>query len=75
MKDFICHGATQLAINNSDLSMIPLLIPPKNVLEKFNLFVEPIFENVCVMQKEIKQIEEAIAFLSPLYMDGQIVNV
>lgn len=36
IKDYYSHGATQQAINNEDLKKIFIIVPPKDILEKYS---------------------------------------
>ena len=71
-KDSLAHGATQQAINNDDLISIPLLIPPKNLIEQYHNKVKSIYK-----QKYLKEIENINLttlrdFLLPMLMNGQV---
>ena len=71
-KDVLSHGATQQSVNNDDLISIPLLIPPKEVLEKYRAMVGPMFERMNEILRESQCLEKLRTRLLPLFMNGQI---
>lgn len=71
-KDSLAHGATQQAINNDDLILIPLLIPHQNIIEQYHNKVKAMYK-----QKYLNEVENIILtrlrdFLLPMLMNGQI---
>ncbi|XMB85435.1 restriction endonuclease subunit S [Mycoplasmatota bacterium WC44] len=72
-KDRLSHGATQEAVNNNDLKYIKMVIPPKKILEKFNLILLPIVRKINMNIYENMKLIEIRHFLLPLLMNGQVV--
>lgn len=44
IKNCFSHGATQEAINNDDLKKIFIIVPPNNILEKYNRFTNSLIK-------------------------------
>lgn len=72
-KDTLAHGATQKAVNASDIENILLLIPTLDTLKQFN---DKVYNLLEMKLEIIKQNQELISlrdFLLPLLMNGQAV--
>ena len=71
-KDKLAHGATQEAVNNSDIKLIPLLIPDNRVLDMFHKETNNIFHKIYINNKENDELRKLRNFLLPLFINGQI---
>lgn len=71
-KDVLSHGATQEGVNNDDLDSIPLLIPSKEVLEKYTGLVKSHFEKINELMLENQKLSSLRDELLPLLMNGQV---
>ena len=65
-------GSTQKYISLSELRNLPINIPEKNILEKFNNIVTPIYEQIVNNTNEIKKLKELRDTLLPNLMNGEI---
>ena len=65
-------GSTQKYISLSELRNLPINIPEKNILEKFNNIVTPIYERIVNNTNEIKNLKELRDTLLPKLMNGEI---
>ena len=65
-------GSTQKYISLSELRNLPINIPEKTVLEKFNNVVTPIYEQIINNTNEIKNLKELRDTLLPKLMNGGI---
>lgn len=72
-KNKLSHGATQKAVNNSDLVNIPLIIPNKCILKKFSSIVYDILQYKLDCIKQTHTLISLRDFLLPLLMNGQAV--
>ncbi len=72
VKNMLSHGATQEAINNDDLKHINLVIPPKDVLERYDKITENILKEKDNIIHENQRLNELKEYLLPLLMNGQI---
>jgi type I restriction enzyme S subunit len=71
-KDNLCNGTTMQAINNENIAKIKLLSPPKDILEKFNNIIKPIYKksyNNWLQNLSLSQIRD---LLLPKLMSGKI---
>jgi len=71
-KDTLATGATQQAINDTDLASFSILVPPQAELEKFAKIVEPYYRLINRLKFENKALAEHRDFLLPLLMNGQV---
>lgn len=71
-KDVLSHGATQEGVNNDDLDSIPLLIPSKEVLDKYTRLVKCHFEKMNSLMLETQKLSNLRDELLPLLMNGQV---
>ena len=71
-KDKLAHGATQEAVNNNDIRLIPLIIPDNIVLEKFHEKTNNIFRKIYLNNIENEELNNLRDFLNPLLMNGQV---
>lgn len=65
-------GSTQKYISLSELRNLPINIPEKNILEKFNNIVTPIYEQIVNNTNEIKNLKKLRDTLLPKLMNGEI---
>jgi type I restriction enzyme S subunit len=65
-------GAVQKHINKNVVDSTLLLIPPKEILEKFYKLTEPLIENIIINSKENQKLAELRDFLLPMLMNGQV---
>lgn len=72
-KNLKSHGATQEAVNNDDLKLIPFLIPEVQVLKRFSSIVHPYYETIYMNWKENMVLSEMMNRLLPLLISGQVV--
>jgi len=71
-KDNLCNGTTMQAINNENITKIKLLTPPKDILEKFNIIIKPIYrKSYCnwLQNLSLSQIRDS---LLPKLMSGKV---
>lgn len=71
-KDKLAHGATQEAVNNNDIRLIPLIIPDNEVLEKFHERTKDILQKIYLNNLENEELKRLRDFLLPLLMNGQV---
>ena len=71
-KDILSHGATQQSVNNDDLDAIKIPVPPQDILRKFALEINPVFNKLCILQKENQELYAQREYLLPLLMNGQV---
>lgn len=72
-KDTLAHGATQKAVNASDIENILLLIPTLDTLKQFNDKVYSLLEMKLEIIKQNQELISLRDFLLPLLMNGQAV--
>ena len=68
----MANGATQEAINNYSMAYIPLLIPEREILEKFHNLTFDIYKKIYINQIESQKMTELRDFLLPMLMNGQV---
>lgn len=66
--------STQKYISLSELRNLPINIPEKNIREKFNNIVTPIYEQIVNNTNEIKNLKELRDTLLPKLMNGEIFD-
>lgn len=71
-KNKLAHGATQQAINNSDLRGIKIVIPCDEVLTEFHKRFKSIYSLISKKTIENKELIDMKDFLLPLLMNGQV---
>jgi len=67
-------GSTQKYISLSELRNLPINIPEKSILEKYNNIVTPIYEQIINNTNEIKNLKELRDALLPKLMNGEIFD-
>ncbi len=69
----IVNGAVQLKINQTNLKNLEIIIPPKEILEKFNQAVKPLFEKIKNNFEQIQTLSQTRDTLLPKLMKGEII--
>lgn len=72
LVDNLQKGAAQPHVYPSDLNGLPIAIPATNDLEKFTSSVNPIFERIAVLEKQIVNLRKARELLLPRLISGEI---
>ncbi|MBE6133956.1 MAG: hypothetical protein E7178_04750 [Erysipelotrichaceae bacterium] len=70
-KDVLAHGATQEGVNNDDLDSVNLLIPPQDVLMKFNKLSMPFIYKLNYCHRLNYELNKLKNYLLPQLMDKQ----
>lgn len=65
-------GAQQPHINKDIVENINVVIPPKEVLDKYYSIVDPIYEKILVNSEHLKELVNQRNTLLPLLMTGQV---
>ena len=68
----IVTGAVQAKVNQSNLKSIEIIIPPVEVMEKFNNLIKPLFDTIRSNNDEIKKLQKLRDTLLPKLMSGEI---
>ena len=68
----ISSGSIQLKFNKTSFREMPILCPPKSIIERFNSFYQPIYDEVNNRWNEIKKLKKQRDELLPLLMNGQV---
>lgn len=71
-KNNLCNGTTMQAINNSNISNIPLLLPNEEILKKYEDITDFLFESEYLRKKENEKLAEIRDTLLPKLMSGEI---
>lgn len=72
IKNNMANGAVQIAVNNSNLEKIEILIPNEEFLKKFNEFVKPLFKKIYLNNKQITSLSTTRDLLLPKLMSGEV---
>lgn len=72
IKNNMANGAVQIAVNNSNLEKIEILIPNEEFLRKFNEFVKPLFKKIYLNNKQITSLSATCDQLLPKLMSGEV---
>ena len=72
IKNNMANGAVQIALNNSNLEKIEILIPNEEFLRKFNEFVKPLFKKIYLNNKQITSLSATRDHLLPKLMSGEV---
>lgn len=67
-----CLGTNINNLNGSLVNGFRLAIPPKDLIDKFNSKIEPMFNKIGINQKENQRLTELRDWLLPMLMNGQI---
>lgn len=71
-KDCLAHGATQQAVNNTDLKSLRILLPSQQDLKRFARIAGPMIRQMNTITIENKRLEELRDWLLPMLMNGQV---
>lgn len=71
-KNILAHGATQEAVNQTDLQLLYFLIPENEVLKKYNNLIYNSLEQINNILKENQKLSSLRDFLLPMLMNGQV---
>lgn len=64
--------AAQPGLNQPNIESIPIIIPTKNIIEKFNKLIDIMFDKIFLNANENKKLTSLRDFLLPLLMNGQV---
>ena len=65
-------GAAQPKINQQNLNRIPVILPPRGLLEKFNQMIEPNFENINALSLKNANLRQTRDLILPKLISGEI---
>lgn len=65
-------GSVRQALNYSDFSLIPIVIPPQSVVEEFNDIINPIIENIRIRETMNLNLETIKQDLQTALFSGEI---
>jgi type I restriction enzyme S subunit len=68
----LASGAAQPNISTDQIDEIPLVIPQKQILNKYNVICKPFYEIIINNQTENQQLSELRDWLLPMLMNGQV---
>lgn len=68
----IVTGAVQAKINQNNLKSIEIIIPPSEVMEKFNEIISPFFKTIRANHDEIKKLQTIRDTLLPKLISGEL---
>ena len=71
-KNQIATGATQQAINDTDLEDFDIVIPNSDILKRYNAIVTPYYKLITRNKFQSKELSKLRDFLLPLLMNGQV---
>lgn len=71
-KNQIATGATQQAINDTDLEDFDIVIPNSDILKRYNAVVTPYYKLITRNKFQSKELSKLRDFLLPLLMNGQV---
>ena len=71
LKNNMANGAVQIAVNNTNLEKIEILIPDDETLTKFNELAKPIFKKIYDNNSQIQSLARSRDELLPRLMSGQ----
>jgi type I restriction enzyme S subunit len=72
IKDTLVQGAVQEAITNTNVKQIKFLVPPTDLINKFNEKVEPLLIKAYRLKKENQTLAKLRDLLLPKLMSGEI---
>lgn len=72
IKNNMANGAVQIAVNNSNLEKIEILISNEEFLRKFNEFVKPLFKKIYLNNKQITSLSATRDQLLPKLMSWEV---
>lgn len=65
-------GTTFLEISKKNFKPIKIVLPPNEIMERFNEIIKPIFEKIKINQKEIETLTQSRDTLLPKLLSGEI---
>ena len=71
-KDRLSSGVTQEAINNDYLSLINILIPPKNIIKQFKVETESIYKKIYDIKLSNERLLNLKNFISPILLNDKL---
>lgn len=74
-KDTLAHGATQEAVNNSDLMQISIITPPLSVIENYHSKTKAFYSRISRCIQESLELTRLRDWLLPMLMNGQATVV
>lgn len=72
-KDQLSHGATQKAVNNTDIALFDIVVPPDNVLQMHADITSNIYGLIDNNRRESQQLTQLRDWLLPMLINGQVV--
>lgn len=72
LKNKMANGAVQIAVNNTNLEKIDILVPDNETLLKFNELAKPIFKKIYDNSEQIQSLARIRDELLPKLMSGEI---
>lgn len=72
LKALGSNGATMTNVNKEKFGNITIIYPTKDLIVGFNKYVEPIFEKIYIMSKQVIKASENRDRLLPKLMNGEI---
>ena len=67
-----CLGTNINNLNGTMVNSFKTIIPDKNILEKFNQIVEPLFDKIGNNLKQNQELSALRDWLLPMLMNGQV---
>lgn len=65
-------GSVFKSIVTNDLKFTPAIVPSPEIIDEFNKFAEPIFEQILINQKQNQELSRLRDWLLPMLMNGQV---
>ena len=65
-------GTAQPKINQQNLNRIPVILPPRSLLERFNKVIEPNFDKITTLNLKNANIRQTRDLLLPKLISGEI---
>ena len=72
IKDLYCTGATQRSLTNEGLSRIQVLRPTQEVVNQFGCIVQPIIDEILILQHHNQVLHHTRDLLLPKLIFGEI---
>ncbi len=68
----LANGAVQVALNNTSLKKIEIIVPDDEVLKNFSKIVKPLFKKIFTNKSQIQSLEKTRDTLLPKLMKGDV---
>ena len=65
-------GTAQPKINQQNLNRIPIILPPRSLLKRFNQIIEPGFDNIVALNLKSANLRETRNLLLPKLISGEV---